>query len=185
YVARDDDREEQARVGDGREGAPAPRHGLQPRGAVVERAGLHDERGAGRQGRGGLPRVHRPARAADRARVGATSSARGPSSPPRRAWPYFFKLAAALSKDCCSSRYELTKLCFMLSHDCADARPISSRGLAVSARLPLSSFLWRCASALAPLASCEIWPSRSFILTSKSLMSFLPWATASFFFSYV
>src|SRR5262249_19700820 len=53
--------------------------------AVAERAGLHHERGAGRQGRGGLPRVHRPAREAGRARVGATSSIRGPSWPPRRA----------------------------------------------------------------------------------------------------
>src|SRR5262249_7285568 len=150
------------------EGAPAPRHGLHPRGAVVERAGLHDERGARRQGRGGLPRVHRPARAADRARV----ARRRLAALLRRL--YFFKLPAALSNDCCRSRYELAKVCFMLSHDCADARPISSRCLAVSARLLLSSFIWRCASALAPLASREIWPSSSFILTSKSLMSFLP-----------
>jgi enoyl-CoA hydratase/carnithine racemase len=62
-VVGDDDCQEPPRGGDGREG-PAPQgHGMHAGSAVGERAGLHDERDEGRQGRAGLPGVHRPQRA--------------------------------------------------------------------------------------------------------------------------
>ncbi len=60
HVAGHDDCQEPPRVGDGRQGAPAPGHGTRPRRAVDERAGVHDEGREGRQGRGRVPGVHRP-----------------------------------------------------------------------------------------------------------------------------
>jgi hypothetical protein len=58
-LAREDDRQEQARGGDGREGAAAPRPGLRPGRTVGERAGLRPTWSEA-PGRGGVSRVHRP-----------------------------------------------------------------------------------------------------------------------------
>ena len=54
-VARRDDRGQPARIGDGCEGAAAPAHGRHARGAVAERARLHDQGRPRRAGRGRLP----------------------------------------------------------------------------------------------------------------------------------
>ncbi len=69
-----DDRQEPMRLRDGREGVAAQGYGPRSRGAVDERAGLHDQRRAGRQGRGGVPGVHRPQGAAALVVSGAPGS---------------------------------------------------------------------------------------------------------------
>src|SRR5205085_10849312 len=61
-LAGDDDRQEPARVGDGRQGTAAAGAGAGPRAAVEERAQLHDDRGAAGEGGGRVPGLHRPQR---------------------------------------------------------------------------------------------------------------------------